>query len=134
MQHGAKSATPPAKNAASTEPVVSRSPTGATTSRQQGIGGAKALLEKLGELSARESTVAEEGGVDQDQRAHRGPVPRHQLTPCLRADVDGVHDQGEVDREGNEGSLRVDAEVAGLGLHDGHLDRGRCVPRWLLAG
>jgi hypothetical protein len=100
MQQGANRATPPAKNAARTDPVVSRSPT------------AQPAL-----------AVAEELTVHQDQRAHRRPVYLHQPLPDPTVHVDGLHDHLVRARQIGEGPVRVLTEVAGLALHD--RDSGR---------
>src|SRR5680860_1789346 len=65
MQQGANSATPPAKKAASTEPVVSRSPIGLT---------AHCLRQSPFEFAPGEPAGAEVLPIQQDQGTHRRAV------------------------------------------------------------
>src|SRR5450759_5294472 len=77
MQHGANSATPPAKKAASTESVVSRSPMGLT---------AQCPRETTLEIAPRKPSGAEVLPVQQNERTHRRPVFFHQCPTGLVAD------------------------------------------------
>src|SRR5665647_3866686 len=83
MQQGANSATPPAKKAASTEPVVSRSPICLT---------AHGLRQSPFELAPGEPAGAEVLPIQQDQGTHRGAVLIHQSATRLVAD--GQHMDG----------------------------------------
>src|SRR5450759_980218 len=74
MQHGANSATPPARKAASTEPVVSRSPMGLT---------AQCLRQSPLELAPRKPSGAEVLPVQQNEWTHRRPVLFHQCPTGL---------------------------------------------------
>src|SRR5512139_411601 len=71
MQHGANRATPPAKNAASADPVVSRLPmsTSLSASPSRGRPYAEPLLEERGQLAPRQPAETEERPVEQHQRA-----------------------------------------------------------------
>jgi len=68
MQHGANRATPPAKNAARTEPVVSRSPMVGPPRRG---GGARCVavpaLEELLQFASWQASAAEEGAVEENK-------------------------------------------------------------------
>ncbi len=114
MQHGANRATPPAKNAARTDPVVSRSPTApAPSGYRVSDGGAVAAGEDVGELAARETPVGEERAVEEHQWAHRGPVLGHQHPPGVAPGINRVHDDGVAAGELGEHLVGVSAVVAG---------------------
>src|SRR5690606_11157950 len=111
MQHGANRATPPAKKAASTEPVVSRSPMAALRAGVRGFAHvAEAADQDPLQLAAREASVAEEGVIDEDERAHRRPMPRHQFLPVGAAGVHGGDREGEAGGEVCECLVCVFAE------------------------
>src|SRR5665811_2592020 len=104
MQQGAKSATPPARKAASTEPVVSRLlPITDPTLR---------LGQSLLELAPREAPGAEVRPVQQDQRTHRRPVRLHQGATGLVGDRHHVDSHRIGLREGCQARLRVLAQMA----------------------
>lgn len=109
MQQGANSATPPAKNAARTPPVVRRSPTGAHLGKGSG---ASAIKERL-ELAAGQPACGEVAAVDNHQGVHRRSV----FSKESQAGRGGRFDVFELDRrtrglELAEHVLCVIAEVA----------------------
>src|SRR5665647_2131741 len=108
MQQGANSATPPAKKAARTEPVVSRSVNGLTP---------ECLREPTLELAPRKPSGAEVLPVQQNERTHRRPVLFHQFPTGLVADRQ--HADGH-----RKGLRQVRASGLGAVLSD---DRPRAV-------
>src|SRR5664280_1162953 len=108
MQQGANSATPPAKNAARTEPVVSRSPIDLTDPH---------LFQPPLELAPGQSPGAEVLTVQQNQGTHRRPVPGHQRTTIQAADRQYVDRHRIPLAEYCQGGLRIGTKLAGGCLH-----------------
>src|SRR5450756_866015 len=103
MQQGAKSATPPAKKAARTEPVVSRSLNGLTP---------ECLRESTLEFAPRKSSGAEVLPVQQNEGTHRCPVFFHQRPTGLVADRQHADDHRKGLRQDRQGGLRLLTQVA----------------------
>src|SRR5665647_1892009 len=110
MQQGANSATPPAKKAASTEPVVSRLLTGLSL---------LLLRQSPFELASGKAARAEVLPVQQDQGAHRRQVVLHQRATRLLADRHHVDGHRIRLREDCQDRLRVLTQVARGCLHQG---------------
>jgi len=51
-------------------------------------------MQVLGQLAAREASLAKEIAVHEDQRAHPGSVDSHQLLAGSAADIEGLHFNG----------------------------------------
>src|SRR5665811_2229018 len=102
MQQGANRATPPAKKAASTEPVVSRSLMGLSSLQ---------LRQLPLELASGKTARAEVLSVQQDQGTHRSPVVLHQRATGLLSDRHHVDGHRIRLREDCQGRLRVLAQV-----------------------
>src|ERR1017187_10664535 len=98
MQQGANSATPPAKKAASTDPVVSRLFIGLTTACPR---------ESPLELAPRKPPGAEVLPVKQNQGTHRRPVLIHECAARLVADRQHIDGQRKRLRKDRQGRLRV---------------------------
>ena len=121
MQHGAKRATPPARNAARMEPVVSRSPMSDPARFEWATRGS--VRQKPGQFAAGEPALAEECAVNQDEGAHGCAVASHELLAGGVADVE----RADVDRVTVVDQLlqhlvRIGAVVARGGLDHGDLD------------
>src|SRR5665647_1456743 len=127
MQQGANSATPPAKKAARTEPVVSRSANSFT---------APCLHESALELASRKPSGAEVLAVQQNEWTHRRPVFFHQCPTVLVADRHHMDPHRKGPRQGRESGLGVVTQVARGCLHHrddnryaDHLGRGAATGR-----
>src|SRR5664280_1867391 len=108
MQQGANSATPPAKNAARTDPVVSSSPIDLTDPR---------FFQPPLKLAPRQPPGAEVQPVQQNQGTHRSPVPGHQHTTIHAADRQYLDGHRVPVSEYCQGGLRIDTKMAGGCLH-----------------
>src|SRR5665647_2340114 len=102
MQQGANSATPPAKKAARTEPVVSRSPNGLTP---------ECLRESTLELAPRKPSGAEVLPVQQNEWTHRRPMLFHQFPTGLVADRQHADGHRKGLRQDRKRGLGVLAQV-----------------------
>src|SRR5664280_3223793 len=98
MQQGANSAMPPAKKAASTEPVVSRLLKGLSSLQ---------LRQSPFELASGKAARAEILSAQQDQGAHRRPVLLHQRAIRLLSDRHHVDGHRIRLREDCQGRLRL---------------------------
>src|ERR1035437_3012383 len=114
MQQGANSATPPAKNAARTDPVVSRSPIDLTDPRS---------FQPPLVLAPGQPPGAEVLPVQQDQGTHRVPVPGHQRTTIHAADRQYLDGHRVPVSESFQGRNSVGTKMAGGCRHARDSDR-----------
>src|SRR5674476_38432 len=102
MQQGANSATPPARKAANTEPVVSRLLMWSYLPR---------LCQTLFELAPGKPAIAEVLPIQQDQGTHRRPMLVHQRPPGLPIDRHHANSHRIRLRQDCQGGLRVLTQV-----------------------